>query len=66
MTDALSLGTRIRAARKEHHLTQAELAALATISERTVRDIERDAGNPSFAAVSAVATALGLTVGVTP
>jgi putative transcriptional regulator len=49
-----------RKARKEAGITQAELADLAGTSERTVRAIETATGNPSLAAVEAVANAVGL------
>lgn len=66
MTDVVAVGAQIRATRKEHHLTQAELAALAGISERTIRGLERGEGNPSFDAVASTAAVLGLKIALTP
>lgn len=60
MNVAGSIAGGIRRARKENGLTQEDLAHLAGISERTVRAIETGSGNPSLAAVAAVAEVLGL------
>lgn len=58
--DAINIGSRIRAARKDAGLTQQELGDLAGVSQRTVRAIETGTGNPVLAAVVAVANVLGL------
>lgn len=60
MEDEKAVGATIRAARKSTGLTQADVADLAGISERTLRDIESGAGSPSLAAVAKVANVLGL------
>ncbi|RRD60341.1 helix-turn-helix domain-containing protein [Leucobacter sp. OH1287] len=59
-SDAAAIGAAIRSARKSYRLTQQELADLAGISDKTLRDIERGAGSPSIGAVIASANALGL------
>lgn len=58
--DAEMLAKAVRAARKEARLTQKELAELAGVAERTLRDLERGTGNPSFAAVVGITNVLGL------
>lgn len=60
MVDTELLAKAIRAARKEAGLTQKELAELAGVSERTLRDLERGTGNPSLAAVIGITNVLGL------
>ncbi|UKA62381.1 helix-turn-helix transcriptional regulator [Arthrobacter sp. FW306-04-A] len=60
MEDLAAIAASIRKARKEAGITQADLADLAGTSERTVRTIETATGNPSLAAVVAVANAVGL------
>ncbi|HKU30028.1 MAG TPA: helix-turn-helix domain-containing protein [Arthrobacter sp.] len=62
MNDLESIAGAIRKARKEVGITQADLADLAGTSERTVRAIETATGNPSLAAVVAIANAVGLRV----
>lgn len=56
------LGAELQRARKQNGLTQEQLAELAGISERTLRSIERGAGNPSIEAVLSVANVLGLRI----
>ena len=58
--DAAAVGSAIRDARRESGLTQAQLAELVGLSDRTVRDIEKGSGSPSFSSVAATANALGL------
>ncbi|WP_427005148.1 helix-turn-helix transcriptional regulator [Pseudarthrobacter sp. H2] len=62
MGDVDSIGAAVRSARKEAGLKQSDLADLSGVSERTVRAIETGAGNPTLAAVAAVANVLGLRV----
>ena len=64
MSSAVDVGRSIRIARKASRLTQADLADLVGLSERTVRDIESGTGRPSFASVIVAAHALGLKIGV--
>lgn len=65
MNSASELGATLQRTRKNHGLTQEQLAELAGISERTLRSIERGAGNPSIEAVLSVADVLGLRIVVT-
>ncbi|KSU62005.1 helix-turn-helix transcriptional regulator [Arthrobacter sp. NIO-1057] len=65
MNSASELGATLQRTRKSHGLTQEQLAELAGISERTLRSIERGAGNPSIEAVLSVVEVLGLRIVVT-
>ena len=60
MTAPEAIGARIRAARRNAHLTQEQLAELADTSTRTVRDIEKGTGAASLGIVARVAEVLGL------
>ncbi|WP_427171900.1 helix-turn-helix transcriptional regulator [Arthrobacter sp. 92] len=60
MDDVEGIAAGIRRARKDAGITQADLAHLAGTSERTIRAIETGTGNPSLAALVAVANVLGL------
>lgn len=62
MNSVTELGSELQRARKQNGLTQGQLAELAGISERTLRSIERGAGNPSIEAVLSVANVLGLRI----
>jgi y4mF family transcriptional regulator len=64
MTAAATLAHALRAARRSHGLTQSQLAELAGVSERTLRDLEHGSGSPSLAALLAVTEVLGLRVEV--
>ncbi|MGD8169157.1 helix-turn-helix domain-containing protein [Herbiconiux sp. P16] len=64
MDDAVAVGAAIRAARKNNLLSQGQLAELAGVSERTVRDIEKGRGSVSFGSVVAAAAVLGLRIGI--
>lgn len=65
MTTASDIGSALRAARRRLGLTQQEVADLAGLSDRTVRDLEKGSSSPSLGAVIAVATVLGLRLEVT-
>lgn len=65
MTTASDLGSALRAARRRLGLTQQEVADLAGLSDRTVRDLEKGSSSPSLGAVIAVAAVLGLRLEVT-
>ncbi|MCT1444455.1 transcriptional regulator [Corynebacterium sanguinis] len=54
------IGREIRAMRKEYMLTQQQLAELAGISDRTLRDIEAGSASPSIGTVVRVLGTLGL------
>lgn len=61
---AQTLGSTVLKARKAKRLTQAALANLAGLSERSLRDIESGTTkNPSASTVKGLAAALGLSVG---
>ena len=62
MGDIQAIAAAVRSARREAGLKQSDLADLARVSERTVRAIETGTGNPTLAAVVAVANVLGLRV----
>lgn len=62
MDPVTELGAELQRARKQNGLTQEQLAELAGISERTLRSIERGAGNASIEAVLSVANVLGLRI----
>lgn len=62
MDELRSIGTAVRAARKEAGITQKQLADLIELGERTVRDIELGAQSPSIGAVVRAANAVGLSV----
>ncbi|MGD8193477.1 helix-turn-helix domain-containing protein [Herbiconiux sp. P18] len=55
----MAIGLAVRAGRRSSLLDQSDLAELAGVSERTLRDIERGRGNPGIAAVLAVLHVLG-------
>ena len=65
MTTASDIGSALRAARRRLGLTQQEVADLAGLSDRTVRDLEKGSSSPSLGAVIAVAMVLGLRLEVT-
>ena len=65
MTTASDIGSALRAARRRLGPTQQEVADLAGLSDRTVRDLEKGSSSPSLGAVIAVATVLGLRLEVT-
>lgn len=60
--DAREVGLSIRDARKRLGVTQQELAELMGISTRTLGQVERGTGTPSFATVLAALAAVGLTL----
>jgi len=60
--EALPLGTRVRAWRKERRLSRRQLALRADISERYLADLETGKANMSIALVSRVATALDTSI----
>lgn len=62
MDPVTELGAELQRARKQNGLTQEQLAELAGISERTLRSIERGAGNLSIEAVLSAANVLGLRI----
>ncbi|KQB84015.1 type II toxin-antitoxin system Y4mF family antitoxin [Corynebacterium lowii] len=63
-TSAQEIGAAVRTARKEYLLTQQQLAELAGLSDRTVREIEKGTGTPGLKAVLTVLAVLGLKIEV--
>lgn len=57
-----SIGMKIRNARKDAGLTQAELAKKTSLSRSYIGDIEKDRYNPSVATLQAIADATGVPV----
>ena len=60
---AVSLGSRIRAARLRHSLSLRETAAKAGITPSALSQLERDHFNPTLGTLKALAEALGITIG---
>ncbi|MCS5716010.1 helix-turn-helix domain-containing protein [Herbiconiux sp. CPCC 205716] len=63
-TDRVEIGTAVRQNRRAALLDQHDLADLAGISVRTLRDIETGRGNPGVDALLSVLSVLGLRVEV--
>ncbi len=62
MVDYVSLGKRIREARKKKHLTQARLAEMSGIEPSNISHIERAATKLSLPTLIHIANALELTL----
>src|SRR5262245_27659602 len=60
---AVSLGSRIRAARLRQDLSLRETAAKAGITPSALSQLERDHFNPTLGTLKALAEALGITIG---
>jgi transcriptional regulator with XRE-family HTH domain len=58
--EAFSLGRRLRALRDERHLTQRDLARLASLSPNAISLIERDEISPSVTTLQHLASALNV------
>ncbi len=58
----MTLGEKIRLARKKADLKQAQLASQVGVTDRAVRFWEADERDPSFANVVAVARATGFAI----
>lgn len=59
---AVFLGQQIRTVRKEHKMSQEELAYLASISPAHLGQIERAVKNPTLDTINQIASALNLSV----
>jgi len=59
-----AIGQIIRQRRKSHHIVQAELADIAGISTRTLRDIEKGIANPELETLMKICTVLGMEIKV--
>ena len=60
--DAQKFGSFIAAARREHHMTQAELARKLQVTDKAVSRWERGLGFPDIGTIEPLADALGLSV----
>jgi transcriptional regulator with XRE-family HTH domain len=58
------LGTRVRQLRRAKRLTQAQLAARAGISAKTVGEVERGEANPTLSLLEGICSALSVEVAV--
>ncbi len=58
------LGTRVRQLRRSKRLTQAQLAARAGISAKTVGEVERGEANPTLSLLEELCSALAVEVSV--
>jgi len=56
---AKMFGRQVKSIRRERHLSQAQLAEAANLSEEWIRRIERGEGSPSLDSIEAIAAALG-------
>lgn len=59
-TDAVELGEKLRQRRELLGLLQTQLAALSSISTRTIQLVEQGKGNPSLVTLLQLAEILGL------
>lgn len=59
-TDAVELGEKLRQRRELLGLLQTQLAALSSISTRTIQLVEQGKGNPSLGTLLQLAEILGL------
>jgi DNA-binding XRE family transcriptional regulator len=64
--DHFALALEIRALRKEHKLTQTQLAAASGIDQGEISRIERGQTNPTSATLAALLRPLGARVGAVP
>ncbi|MHC1738606.1 MAG: helix-turn-helix domain-containing protein [Ignavibacteriaceae bacterium] len=56
------LGQTIKHRRKELKVTQKDLSEIVAVSLRSLVDIENGKGNPTFAQIEKILTALGLRI----
>jgi y4mF family transcriptional regulator len=64
VTEKESLGELIRTRRKSRNIRQADLAEMAGISPRTLRDIEKGTANPELETLLKIFEVLGLGIKV--
>jgi transcriptional regulator with XRE-family HTH domain len=60
--EAVLIGTVIQKRRKSAKIAQEDLADIAGISPRTLRDIEKGVGNPALDTLTKICTVLGLEI----
>lgn len=63
-TELLNIGEVIKSRRKILRLKQEDLAEMSGIGLRTIHDVEKGTGNPSFQTLASLAEVLGLTISV--
>ncbi|MBC8737050.1 helix-turn-helix transcriptional regulator [Paraburkholderia sp. UCT31] len=66
MSTPASIGTAIRAAREQKHMSARELLERTGLSHVTLRELENGLGNSRLSTLLAVCDALGLEVVLTP
>lgn len=59
----MTIGERIRAARKKNKISQVELSQITGLSQSTISAIERGENEPATASLGLIAKALNCTVG---
>jgi y4mF family transcriptional regulator len=64
MTEKESIGDLIKSRRKSRKILQEDLAEIAGISPRTLRDIEKGTANPELETLMKICEALGMKVKV--
>ncbi len=62
--DKILIGNQIRKYRREKGLTQAQLAEIANMSEKTLSDIENCKINPRYKSIISIARALEVPIGI--
>jgi y4mF family transcriptional regulator len=62
--DSKAIGKIIQARRKSRKVLQGDLAEIAGISLRTLRDIEKGIGNPELATLMKICRVLGMEINV--
>jgi len=62
--DLQSIGKAIRTRRKSRKIVQVDLADIAGISPRTLRDIERGTANPELETLMKICQVLGMEIKV--
>jgi y4mF family transcriptional regulator len=60
--DLKDIGKSIKSRRKSLKVVQGDLAEIAGISSRTLRDIERGTANPSLETLLKIVTVLGMEI----
>jgi y4mF family transcriptional regulator len=62
--DPAAIGQKIKERRKFLHIKQEDLAEIAGVSERTLREIEKGAANPELNSLLKICDVLGMEVKV--
>ena len=64
--DPLTIGKALRKRRKDHKINQQDVAEIAGIAVRTLRDIENGSANPELNTMLLVCRVLGMQLTVEP